>query len=197
MAVSKRAEAYIAYAAHTDEIIRRLVDRGILAKDELDEELNRLYSSIKEEAAFAFSKTQRGKELLQVYLKRGVPQSQYISLTDMAREENETSPSYVIQGWLRSRNTLALLRIWETRNNPEFDDAACEELLQAAKKPAFTVTATRWIEKTNAIGLVTKRGKSGGTSAHPDIAGDFYMWLHPVFRLELIERLWLIQGENR
>jgi hypothetical protein len=93
----------------------------------------------------------------------------------------------VIQGWLRNRNTIEFLRIWESTNNPKFDNSECNALLEAMKAPSFTVTPKQWIIRTKAIGLVSNQGKNGGTFAYPDIAADFHMWVKPELRLALIE----------
>ena len=114
------------------------------------------------------------------------PQNQYLLLTDIARQKDEASPSTVIQGWLRNRNTLEFLRIWEIKNNPGFDKSQCEELLAAVRKPSFTITIRQWINRTKAIGLISKQGKNGGTFAHPDIALDFAMYIDPEIRAGFI-----------
>jgi len=113
----------------------------------------------------------------------------YVSLTDVARKENRESPGQVIQSWLRSRNTLEFLRIWELKNNSDFDEHECAALFEAMRAPSFTATPKQWIAKTKAIGIVSKQGKGGGTFAHPDIAMDFLMWLKPELRLELVKRI--------
>ena len=111
----------------------------------------------------------------------------YISLTLIAKEKDEKAHSYLIQSWLRDSNVVDFLRMWERRNNPEFDDAQCEALCTAAKTPATTLTVKKWIEKTGAVGLVSKQGANGGTFAHPEIANAFRAWLFPEFLLELLQ----------
>ena len=107
-------------------------------------------------------------------------------LTDIARQKDAASPSTVIQGWLRNRNTLEFLRIWETKHNRDFDKSQCDKLMEAVRKPSFTITVTQWISRTKAIGLIAKQGKTGGTFAHPDIALDFVMYLNPEIRADFI-----------
>ena len=87
----------------------------------------------------------------------------YISLTEIARAHSEDAPGYVIQSWLRSGNTLAFLNLWEQENNPDYSEAGYEELLEKKKAASFTLTPKLWIDRTKAIGIVSKQGKAGGT----------------------------------
>lgn len=97
----------------------------------------------------------------------------YYSLTNIARKHSDEAPGYVIQSWLRSRNTLEYLKIWEQENNPGFKLQEYEKLLNRIKAGNFTLTPKQWIEKTGAIGIVSKQGKSGGTYAHIKITYEF------------------------
>ena len=111
----------------------------------------------------------------------------YISLTEIARVHSEDAPGYVIQSWLRSGNTLALLNLWEQENNPDYSEAGYEELLEKKKAASFTLTPKLWIDRTKAIGIVSKQGKAGGTFAHPMIACEFASWIAPEFKMLLIK----------
>ena len=111
----------------------------------------------------------------------------YVSLTLIAKEKDEKMHSYLIQSWLRDSKVVDFLRMWERRNNPNFDDEQCAVLCEAAKTPATTMTAKKWIEKTGAIGLISKQGANGGTFAHPEIAYAFRTWLFPEFLFDLIQ----------
>lgn len=111
----------------------------------------------------------------------------YYSLTSIARRHSEDSPGYVIQSWLRNRNTLEFLRIWEKDNNPDFRASEYAELLQRIKDGSFTLTPKQWIEKTGAIGMVSKQGKNGGTYAQQDIACAFLSWISPKFKYLMIK----------
>lgn len=111
----------------------------------------------------------------------------YISLTDIARAHSDDAPGYVIQSWLRSGNTLAFLNLWEKENNPDYREGAYKELLEKRKAASFTLTPKLWIRQTNAIGIVSKQGKAGGTLAHPIIACEFASWLAPEFKMLLIK----------
>lgn len=111
----------------------------------------------------------------------------YISLTEIARAHSEDAPGYVIQSWLRSGNTLAFLNLWEQENTPDYSEAGYEELLEKKKAASFTLTPKLWIDRTKAIGIVSKQGKAGGTFAHPMIACEFASWIAPEFKMLLIK----------
>jgi len=196
MTEMEKAEAYWAYAISVERTAKRLLDKGVLPPEAIASIQERLYATIHEKDPYEWSLTPKCQQIIQTYL-RSIHQSQYVSLTDIAREENPESPSYVIQSWLRSRNTLDFLRIWESKNNPDFDECECEALLEAMKTPSFTVTPKQWIVKTKAIGLVSKQGKNGGTFTHPDIAMDFQIWLKPELRMELINHFRETGGKAR
>lgn len=117
------------------------------------------------------------------------PFDDYISLTEIARKFDAENPSYLIQSWLRSRNTVKLLAEWEQNNNPAFNESEYHDLLAETRKPQFTLTPKKWIDMTNAIGITSKQGKGGGTMAHPIIACDFEMWNDSGFRFEILQRL--------
>ncbi len=115
------------------------------------------------------------------------PSDDYISLTEIARRFDAENPSYLIQSWLRSRNTVEFLATWERNNNPDFNEAAFQKLVVDAKTPQFTLTPKKWIDLTNAVGITSKQGKGGGTMAHPFIACDFEMWNDAEFRYEVLK----------
>ena len=186
MTPEQRADFYWAYFISREKTAKRLVDKGIMPQEDADRILERLYENIQEKDILEFSAYDACKQIIDQYLYRANPRSKLVSLTDIAREENPSSPGYVIQSWLRSRNTLEFLRIWESKNNSSFDEQECAALREAMKAPSFTVTPKLWIAKTKAIGLVSKQGKGGGTFAHPDIAMDFQMWVKPELRLTLV-----------
>ncbi len=115
------------------------------------------------------------------------PTDEPISLTDIARRFESENPSYLIQSWLRSRNTIEFLGEWERNNNKQFNEKAFQKLLKDVRSPSYTLTPKRWIETVNAIGLESKRGKNGGTMGHPFIACDFEMWNDMTFRYEVLK----------
>ena len=111
----------------------------------------------------------------------------YISLTDIARYKNVHEPKDVVKNWLRVRDTIEFLGLWETIHNPNFKGVEFDSFRKEAGTNAFTLSPQRRIENTNAIGIVSKSGKGGGTFAHPDIAMEFASWISAEFKLYLIQ----------
>ena len=111
----------------------------------------------------------------------------YISLTDIARYKNVHEPKDVVKNWLRVRDTIDFLGLWETIHNPNFKGVEFDSFRKEAGTNAFTLSPQRWIENTNAIGIVSKSGRGGGTFAHPDIAMEFASWISAEFKLYLIQ----------
>ncbi|MDY9917467.1 MULTISPECIES: KilA-N domain-containing protein [Proteiniphilum] len=110
----------------------------------------------------------------------------YISITDIAKIRNPIEPKDVVKNWMRSKNTLMFLGLWEKLNNPTFKGVEFDPLMYEAGTNAFTMSPTRWVELTNATGIVTKNGANGGTYAHRDIAFEFASWVNTEFKLYLI-----------
>ena len=111
----------------------------------------------------------------------------YISLTDIARYKNMHEPKDVVKNWLRVRDTIEFLGLWETIHNPNFKGVEFDSFRKDAGTNAFTLSPQRWIENTNAIGIISKSGRGGGTFAHPDIAMEFASWISAEFKLYLIQ----------
>ena len=111
----------------------------------------------------------------------------YISLTDIARYKNVHEPKDVVKNWLRVRDTVEFLGLWETIHNPNFKGVEFDSFRKEVGTNAFTLSPQRWIENTNAIGIVSKSGRGGGTFAHPDIAMEFASWISAEFKLYLIQ----------
>ncbi|MBQ9259927.1 MAG: KilA-N domain-containing protein [Neisseriaceae bacterium] len=111
----------------------------------------------------------------------------YICITDIAKQKNPLEPKDVVKNWLRSKNTLEYLGLWEMLNNPNFKGVEFDPLLKEAGSNAFTMSPSRWIETTNAIGLITKNGAKGGTFAQRDIAFKFASWVSVEFELYLVK----------
>ncbi len=112
----------------------------------------------------------------------------YLSLTDIARYQNSSDPSFTIKNWLRRVSTLDYLALWERLSNENFNLVEFDQIKTVYGKNSFTMSPTQWVKRTNAIGIVSKRGKySPGTFAHPDIAFEFASWLSPEFKLYLIK----------
>jgi hypothetical protein len=111
----------------------------------------------------------------------------YISLTDIARHKDAERTDYLISNWLRNRNTIEFLGIWEALNNPAFNSIEFDGIKKNAGLNSFILTVKQWVEKTGAIGLVAKAGRYGGTFAHKDIAFEFATWVSVEFKLFLIK----------
>ena len=111
----------------------------------------------------------------------------YISITDIAKYKNTDDPRFVIQNWMRNRNTLEFIGLWEALNNPNFNRVQFDTFRNEAGLNRFTMTPRKWIESTDAIGIVSKAGRYGGTYAHYDIAMEFASWLSPEFKLYIIQ----------
>lgn len=110
----------------------------------------------------------------------------YISLTDIARYQSD-EPSAVIQNWMRNRETIEFLGLWEQLNNQNFNPLEFEGFRNQAGRNAFVLSPTKWVRATNAIGLRVKSGRYGGTFAHKDIAFEFASWVSPEFKLYIIQ----------
>lgn len=111
----------------------------------------------------------------------------YICLTDMARFKDANRTNYIIQNWMRSRSTIEYLGVWEQLNNSNFKSIEFDAFRNQAGLNSFILTPKQWIEKTNAIGIISKAGRYGGTYAHKDIAFNFGMWLSPTFQLYIVK----------
>lgn len=111
----------------------------------------------------------------------------YISLTDIAKYRNSDDPRFVIQNWMRNRNTLEFIGLWEVLNNENFNRVQFDTFRNESGLNRFTMTPQKWIDSTNAIGIISKAGRYGGTYAHYDIAMEFASWLSPEFKLYIIQ----------
>ena len=94
----------------------------------------------------------------------------FISIADIARQKNPIEPKDVVKNWMRLKNSLEYLGLWEMLNNPDFKGVEFDPLLRDAVSNAFTLSPSRWLELTHATGIITKKGKGGGTYAQKDIA---------------------------
>jgi len=120
----------------------------------------------------------------------------YISLTDIARHKDSERTDYIIQNWLRNRNTIEYLGIWEHLNNSNFNPIEFDGIRKQAGLNSFVLTSKRWIESTNAIGIVSKAGRYGGTYAHKDIAFEFAAWVSVEFKLYLIKEFQRLKDQE-
>ena len=113
-------------------------------------------------------------------------ENEFISLTDIARYKSD-DPTAVIQNWMRNRDVIEFLGLWERLHNPDFNPLEFEGFRKQAGANAFTMSPKKWIETTNAIGIVSKAGRYGGTYAHSDIAMSFATWISPEFQLYIMK----------
>ena len=112
---------------------------------------------------------------------------EYISLTDIARYKNPEHPADVIKNWTRSKDTIEFLGLWERINNPGFKVVEFDQFRNQAGNNSFVLSPQKWIEITNANGIISKSGREGGTFAHKDIAFEFASWISAEFKLFLIK----------
>lgn len=113
-------------------------------------------------------------------------EADYISLTDIAKYKSD-APDDVIKNWLRNRETLEFIGLWEELNNPNFKPVEFDGFRNEAGRNAFSLSPKKWIESTGAIGLRSSSGRYGGTFAHMDIAMEFASWVSPEFKLYIIK----------
>lgn len=124
----------------------------------------------------------------------------YICITDIAKYKDAQNPRYIIQNWMRNRNTVEFLGIWESLYNPSFNRVEFDAVRSQAGLNSFVLTPQKWIEQTNAIGIISKAGRYGGTYAQKDIAFEFASWVSVEFKLYLIkefERLKTIENNEK
>ncbi len=113
-------------------------------------------------------------------------ENEFISLTDIARYKSD-DPTAVIQNWMRNRDVIEFLGLWEKLHNPNFKPLEFEGFKKQAGANAFTMSPKKWIDATDAIGIISKAGRYGGTYAHSDIAMSFATWISPEFQLYIMK----------
>ena len=123
--------------------------------------------------------------------------AEYVCITDLARYKNAEHTDDVIKNWIRNRNTIELLGIWELLHNPNFKPVEFDGFKKEAGLNGFVMTPKRWIEATNAIGIVSKSGRYGGTYAHRDIALEFASWISIEFKLYLLKEFQRLKEEEQ
>jgi hypothetical protein len=121
----------------------------------------------------------------------------YVCITDLARYKNADHTDDVIKNWLRNRNTIELLGIWECLHNPDFKPVIFDGFRKEAGLHSFVMTPKKWIDSTNAIGIVSKSGRYGGTYAHKDIALEFASWISIEFKLYLLKEFQRLKEEEQ
>lgn len=123
---------------------------------------------------------------IRTFAKDGID---YICITDIASQKNPEEPKDVVKNWMRAKNTLEYLGLWESLNNPDFKGVEFDPILREAGSNAFTMSPSRWVELTGAIGIMNKLGRDGGTYAQRDIAFKFASWVSVEFELYLVKEL--------
>ena len=123
-----------------------------------------------------------------------VNEEDYISLTDMLKAKDG---DFFFSNWLRNRNTVEFLGIWEQLNNPNFNCVEFDIIKSQAGLNNYRLSAKEWMEKTKAIGIISKAGRYGGTYAHKDIAFEFAMWISPEFKVYLIREFQRLKEEEQ
>jgi len=126
-----------------------------------------------------------------------VNKEDYISLTDIAKYKDGSEANDIIRNWLRNRNTIEFLGIWEQLYNPDFKPVEFDGFRKEAGLNSFTLSPAKWVEATNAIGIVSKSGRYGGTYAHKDIAFEFASWISVEFKLYLIKEFQRLKDEEQ
>jgi len=134
----------------------------------------------------------KGTEITLFTLK----EKDFISLTDIARYRDSERSDYILQNWMRNRSTIEFMGLWELFNNPGFNSIEFDGIKNLAGSNSFSLTPKRWIKTTNAIGIVAKTGRYGGTYAHKDIAFEFASWLSAEFKFYLIKEYQRLKEEE-
>jgi hypothetical protein len=123
-------------------------------------------------------------------------QEDFISLTDIARYKDSKRSDYILQNWMRSKDTIEFLGLWEKINNTNFNSIEFDGIKNKAGVNSFILTPKQWINNTNAIGIISKAGRYGGTYAHKDIAFEFASWISPKFKLYLIKEFQRLKNDE-
>ena len=127
---------------------------------------------------------------------QSIDENDYICITDIAKYKTSETDT-VIGNWMRNRNTIEFLGIWETLNNPNFNPVEFEGFRKQAGLNAFILSPKKWVEATNAIGIISKAGRYGGTYAHKDIAFEFASWISVEFKLYFIKEFQRLKDEEQ
>ena len=128
---------------------------------------------------------------------RTVNEADYICITDIGRYKDAERTDNLIRNWIRNRNTIEFLGIWEQINNPQFKPVEFDGFRKQAGLNSFTMTPKQWIERTGAIGIVSRAGRYGGTYAHKDIAFEFASWVSVEFKLYLIKEFQRLKEDEQ
>ncbi|WP_196603461.1 KilA-N domain-containing protein [Pectinatus haikarae] len=123
-------------------------------------------------------------------------ENDYVSLTDIAKYKDSINPRFIIQNWMRNRNTIEFLGTWENLYNKNFKRVEFEAVKNESGLNSFVLTPQKWISSTDAIGIVSKSGRYGGTYAHKDIAFEFASWISAEFKLYIIKEYQRLKSDE-
>ena len=163
---------YIHLAFQYESAVDTLLTKVVIDADLATVAKEKFYDSLNEEKLRTSKKVRDYHKTLCLYTRQ-IAYNDIVSLTELARQYSEEPPGYVIQSWMRSRNTLEFLRQWENDMNEEFDDRVCKELIRQGHTTSLTITPSLWLRRTRAVEMHVKQGKCGGVSAYPEIPADF------------------------
>lgn len=196
MDAEQKTRNHVSYIFSKETILKKLLQDGIISDSEFERYDQMLYDRYQMDAStgcprpVSLSEAQDSTVPLQ-----DSTLVEYISLTAAAKKVLKNEPGYAVQSWLRDMKTIEYLHFWELKNNTGFNETGYKALLEEMKNPSLTLTAKKWIETTNAVGLQSKMGKNGGTYAHPEIACVFCAWLRPQFQYSLVQSF-LMEHKN-
>ena len=176
MTEKELSELYARLALQFESVLGTLVSKNLVFPDFVPGIRKDFYDSLNEEKGKDFERISTYTEIIKRYIRENADNGP-ISLTLLAKKYSEESPGYVIQSWMRSRNTLEFLRQWEI---------AEKELIRQARSSSLTITPSLWVKRTQAIGMTVKQGKGGGVTAHSEIALDFHLWLDSAMRVTMV-----------
>lgn len=140
----------------------------------------------------------RNKEITVLEKEIHINKDDYFSLTDIAKYKNPEAPADVVKNWLRRKDTIEFIGLWEKLNNPDFNMVEFDQFKNEAGRNYFTMSPKKWIDGVNAIGIVSKAGKyNAGTYAHKDIALQFASWISPEINLYIIKEFQRLKVEEQ
>lgn len=156
--------------------------------------IRELYLNLQQTNNIAMAKLIVKEKVIKTSNKDGID---YICITDIARLKNTEDPNSVIGNWMRNRNTIEFLGIWESLYNPNFNPIEFEGFRKEAGLNAFTMSPTKWVESTGAIGIKALSGRYGGTYAISDIAFEFASWVSVEFKLYLVKEFQRLKADEQ
>lgn len=161
--------------------------------------MDMLIDELSDQSIEDYSKSAGFQNVIRSLLRPQLSHENFISLTELARKENRDNPGYVIQSWLRSRNTIEFLRLWEKENNPDFNEAECNQVFEKLKKPSYTLTVKKGSRKLMRKGLFLSK-ETMAVQWHILILLSIQLWLYPEKRYKMVKivsgELKTIQGEK-